>query len=183
LSQLTTIQQINIEKVSQYLCAEDIAKGALFGPRLAPTTPIILYMERMAVQWKYNLSPTDSTLVSTGNYLYSLCKFSAKAQNIINIGGGGGVSPVTPTVRPGNIQFTVGAGQFMQNGDITKQFPSSWIGFDLQFFRGTTIQRTNAPLFGTYYSWDKTTALLTLLAIASSDPSAQNDEEFQFWPI
>lgn len=96
MSQLTTIQQINVAQISQYLCANDVAKGALFGPRLAPSTPLVLYMERAAVQWMYDISPSNSTLPLTGNYLYSLCKFNARALNILNNGGGGSVAPITP---------------------------------------------------------------------------------------
>lgn len=93
MSQLTTIQQINVAKVSQYLCANEVSKGTLFGRRLAPSTPIVLYMERAAVSWMYNLAPSNDTLPLTGNYLYSLCKFNARALNIINSGSGGSVVP------------------------------------------------------------------------------------------
>jgi hypothetical protein len=94
---LTVPQIISIAKVSQYLAANDVAKGALFGARKIPLSPVILYMERKAVEWMYDLDPTDDTLRLTANYLYSLCRgYNLQAQNIINNGGGGSVSPVTP---------------------------------------------------------------------------------------
>jgi hypothetical protein len=41
--------------------------------------------------------PSES-LVATSNYLFSLCRgYNLQAQNIINVGGGGSVSPVAPT--------------------------------------------------------------------------------------
>jgi len=96
---LTTIQQIQVEYVSQYLTAEDVAKGDLFGPRLAPSTPIVNYMDRKAVEWMYNLDTSNDTLVLTGNYMYSHCKKNARALNIINGGGGGSVAPVNPVAN------------------------------------------------------------------------------------
>lgn len=92
---LTVPQIINIAKISQYLAAQDVAKGSLFGTRITPDTPKILYMERKAVEWLYDLDPTNTSLTGTANYLYSLCRGYNLAAAYIS-GSGGGVTPVTP---------------------------------------------------------------------------------------
>jgi len=96
---MTVSQIINIAKISEYLSQVDVAKGVLYGQRVTPLTPKILYTERTAVEWMYNLDPANSTLTLTANYLYSLCRgYNLRAQYILNNGsGGGGVSPVVPT--------------------------------------------------------------------------------------
>ncbi len=96
---MTTLQIINIAKISQFLAATDVAKGVLFGPRVTPDTPKVLFMERKAVEWLYLLDPTNSTLTLTANYLYSLCRgYNLRALYILNNGGsGGGISPIVPT--------------------------------------------------------------------------------------
>lgn len=71
---LTVQQIINIAKISQYLAQIDIAKGSMFGRRISPGTPLVLYNERKAVEWLYSLDPSDDSLTLTSNYLYSLCR-------------------------------------------------------------------------------------------------------------
>jgi len=63
---LTVLQIINIAKISQYLAAQDVAKGSLFGNRITPDTPKILYMERKAVEWLYNLTPNLTEVKAIG---------------------------------------------------------------------------------------------------------------------
>lgn len=184
MAQLTTIQQIAICAVSQYLTAEDVSKGGLFPTKIASSTPVINYMDRAAVNYFYTLDRTNDTLTLTGNYMYSHCLKNARAQYIINNAGGGGISPVVPSSPPSEIQFEVAvSGTFMVDGDVSKQFPDSWKGFNLLFFRGTIPQRTNVPSLGTYYTWDRPNAILTLLATAGATAAAITDEEFQFFPI
>lgn len=95
-----TVQEIlDIAAVSEYLAANDVAKGSLFSQRLDPRLPLMLYMERKAVYWAYSQTPTYTDIVFTSNYLYALCgKYALSAQWIINGGGGGTpVVPITPT--------------------------------------------------------------------------------------
>ncbi len=111
----TVPQIIAIAKVSEYLSLLDVSKGSLFGKRVAPETPNVLYMERKAVEWLYDLDPTDSSLVGTANYLYSLCRgYGLKAQNIINNGGGGSISPITPV--NGIFPFIITSADFESDG-------------------------------------------------------------------
>ena len=69
----TIIQKINIAKISQYLCLNDIDKKGLFGGGVDLQLPNKIYNIRKSVEWLYNLSPTDASLVSTSDYLYALC--------------------------------------------------------------------------------------------------------------
>jgi hypothetical protein len=93
---MTTLEIINIAKVSQYLAAVDVAKGVLYGKRVTPLTAKILYAERAALEWMYSLDPTNDSLIEVGDYVYSLCRgYNLQAQYIINSSsGGGGVVPI-----------------------------------------------------------------------------------------
>jgi hypothetical protein len=96
---MTTLQQIQYAKVSQYLAADDNANGALWGERITPDLHIQLYLERKAVEWLYDLSPNDVSLIDTGNYLYSLLgRYGLRAKYFITIGGSGSAA-ISPTVR------------------------------------------------------------------------------------
>lgn len=150
---------IRIAKVSQYLSAIDVANGNLFGKRIAPSTPVILYCGRKAVEWLYNLDPTDSTLTGTANYLYSLCRgYNLKANSVT---GGGIVSPINPVTAPDPYDFVVSASSFMVTGATTKNFPSTWVGYNLLFVRNGIPQST-VNTGGSYYSWNRNTAVLTI---------------------
>jgi len=166
---------IRIAKVSQYLSKIDVSKGSLFGRRIAPNTPQILYMERKAVEWLYNLDPTDTSLTLTANYLYSLCRgYNLKAQNIT---GGGSVSPINPVTAPDPYDFTVSASSFVVTGATTKTFPQAWVGYNLLFVRNGIPQSTQNVGGNSYYSWDRSTAVLII------SPLAVVDESFQFYPV
>jgi hypothetical protein len=92
----TVAQKIQIAQVSLVLVNNDVAAGALFGKRIDTRLPLMLAMETDSVNWQYEHDPSDSTLLETSDYLYSLCKYSSRARAIINAGGGGQV--ITPTI-------------------------------------------------------------------------------------
>jgi len=97
----TYIDYINIGKVSTYLSRADVSKGSLFGARIAgrnPQLPLTLAMETDSVNWIYEYDSTYSDLTVTTRYLYALCgKYGVQAIPIITGGGGGSVTPVSPT--------------------------------------------------------------------------------------
>lgn len=166
---------IRIAKVSEYLSKIDVANGSLWGERIAPNTPQLLYMERMAVEWLYNLDPTDETLPMTANYLYKFCRgYNLKANSIT---GGGTVSPINPITAPNPYDFEVDGSSFVATGATTKNFPSTWVGYNLLFVRNGIPQSTLNIGGNSYYSWDRNTAVLTL------SPAAQAGESFQFYPV
>ena len=102
--------------ISQFLASNEYAKKlALKGGSNAPLKRLsrLIYITRKAVDFNYQRSNTDPTLVSTGNYLYWLCgKYNAIAANLISGGGSGTiVNPSTgtqSTVQAYYTEFTVG---------------------------------------------------------------------------
>lgn len=171
---LSILQIINIAKISGYLSLSDVQKGSLFGKRIAPDTPKVLYMERKAVEWMYNLDPADDTLRLTANYLYSLCRgYNLRAQAVS--GTGGSISPVDPINAPDPYDFTVSGSSFITAGSTTKTI-TAFIGFNLLFVRGGIPQSTiNSG--GTYYSWNRNTGEFVC------SPALQSGEEVQLYPV
>ncbi len=93
----TIEEMIDIAKLSQPLSANYIRKRGLYGGGIDKKLPRLLYMVRKTVEHRFDQDPDDTTLPATSNYLYALCApFNLEAQRILNIGGGGSVSPVTP---------------------------------------------------------------------------------------
>jgi hypothetical protein len=87
---LSVLQIINIAKASMYLASIDVQKGFLYSPRVIPQSAQMIYMELKAVEWMYNLDPSNSSLTETANYLYSICRgYNLEAQSIVSGGGGG----------------------------------------------------------------------------------------------
>lgn len=169
---------IAVARISQYLSQDDILKGSLFGARVAPKTPLVLYAERKALEWMYNTDPLDDSLRLVANYVYSLCRgYNLRAQNILNENGAGSISPVNPDTAPSPIQFNVSGSTLMVTGGTTATI-SSFVGYNLLFVRGGLPQTTvNEGGGATYYSWDRDLGLLTI------SPAAQAGELFQLYPI
>lgn len=98
---------ITIAKISQPLASNDIANGALYGPRVNPMLPVQLYIVRKSVERRYDYedviggnSPSQS-LTKTANYLYKLCdKYGLYALSLVVSGGiVPGVVPSAPTFK------------------------------------------------------------------------------------
>jgi hypothetical protein len=95
---LSTADKIQIGDVSTYLALSKQLKSGLFGARLDPRLPQMLAMETDAIRWQYDYDNNDSTLLGTSNYLMELCGGEGlKALAIITGGGGGTISPITPS--------------------------------------------------------------------------------------
>lgn len=171
---LTVAQIIDIAKISQYLSQNDVQKGSLFSPRVAPMTPQILYLERKAVEWMYDLDPGNSSLPQTSAYLYSLCRgYNLQAQQIS--GTAGSISPVNPAQIPNPYDFEVTASSFIADGQSTITIPA-FVGFNVLFVRNGIPQST-INTGGSYYSWVKATGVFTI------SPAAILGEQFQIYPV
>ena len=171
---LTVAQILDIAKISQYIATLDIARGSFLGKRVVPETPQILYNERKAVEYWYNLDPSDSSLVETSNYLYALCRgYNLQAQQIA--GTGGTISPVNPSQIPAPYDFEVTASSIIPAGASSATL-SAFIGFNVLFVRNGIPQST-LNLGGSYYSWNKNLGLITI------SPAAVLSENFQIYPI
>lgn len=171
---LTVAQIIDVAKISQYLAQVDVQKGSLFSPRVAPLTPQILYLERKAVEWMYNIDPADTSLFQTSQYLYSLCRgYNLQAQQIS--GTAGSISPVQPAQIPNPYDFEVTGSSLIVNGQSTITL-NAFIGFNVLFVRNGIPQST-INTGGTYYSWVKATGVFTI------SPAAITGESFQIYPV
>jgi hypothetical protein len=171
---LTVAQIIDIAKISQYLAQNDVLKGNLFSPPVARTTPQILYLERKAVEWMYNIDPANTSLVQTSQYLYSLCRgYNLQAQQIS--GTAGAISPVVPAQIPNPYDFEVTASSLIADGQSTVTL-NAFIGFNVLFVRNGIPQST-INTGGSYYSWVKATGVFTI------SPAAVLGESFAIYPI
>lgn len=171
---LTVAQILDIAKISQFLALNDVQKGSLFSPRVAPMTPQILYLERKAVEWMYNLDPGNSSLPQTSAYLYSLCRgYNLQAQQIS--GTAGSISPVQPSQIPNPYDFEVSASSFIADGQSTVTI-SAFIGFNVLFVRNGIPQYT-VNTGQSYYSWVKATGVFTI------SPAAMTGEQMAIYPI
>lgn len=103
--QLTTPQILSIARLCQPMTVvtshtDMILKGGDLNARQA----LLIYMERKAVENRYNLNPSDPTLQATSNYLFSLLRNWPAAQARINLITGG--LPIIS--NPANVTIVVG---------------------------------------------------------------------------
>lgn len=134
--QLTTSQILTIAKVCEYLTIVDSHTKEIFkGGDLNKRQARLIYMERLAVQNRYDLNPSDPTLVATSNYLFSLLRNWPAAQNILNAIGGG----LATITNPANVSILVG-----QNAVFSVVVTSS-SPYTVQWFRnGVAISGATA---------------------------------------
>jgi len=167
---------LNIARISQYLAINDVEKGKLYGKRIAPLTPEILYVVRKGVEWMYANDPANTSLTLTSNYLYSLCRgYNLQAQAILGTNTGGSVAPITPTSIPNAYDFVVSGSSLIPTGASSVTL-NAYIGWNVLLVRGGIVQ-SNINTGGSYFSWNKTTGLLTI------SPQAYQDEQFQIYPV
>lgn len=103
--ELTTPQILSIARVCEYMTVVDShTKQVLKGADLNQRQARLIYMERIAVQNRYDLNPADPTLIATGNYLFSLLRNWPAAQNRINSITGG----VPAITNPADVSIAVG---------------------------------------------------------------------------
>ncbi len=108
---LTIPQIIEVAKISQYLSANKNAKTVVvnYGKLPQNNLPLMIKIVREDVEYMFNNTPTNSTLVGNANYLYSLCGgYAVEAEYIMGITNNG--SSLSPSALLANIQFTVDVG-------------------------------------------------------------------------
>jgi len=124
--QLTIPQILTIARACQYLTVVDSnTKTVLHGGDVNQKQAQLIYMERKAVQHRYDLNPNDPTLVATSNYLFSLLRNWPLAQIIIN-GVAGGLPVIS---NPASVTKAVG-----QNATFTVSVTSS-TSYTVQWYR------------------------------------------------
>lgn len=96
MAQLTVSQKITIGLLSEAYSTIDILKSGLYGGGIDLQLPRKIYCLTKTIQWLYNLSPNDSTLTDTTNYLIAICgKYYLQSQGAIS--GGQIINPNQPT--------------------------------------------------------------------------------------
>jgi len=167
-------QIINIAKISQYLCANDIDKKGIYGGGQDLSLPRKIYCVRKNVEWLFSLSSTDTSLIQTSNYLYALCApYNQQAINMLAISGGS-ISPVSPINSPEPYDFEVTSSSFIVDGQSVKNIPL-FRGYNLLFIRGN-IPQSQVNIGGNYFTWDKNTGDLQIFG------AAQLGEIIQLYP-
>ncbi len=100
-------------KISQYLGTFYGTQNRLLkGRDLDPTYPVLMRMERRALEFMYSFNPSDENLDNVANYVYSLIKYLAEAKYIAGQGGGGIIiNPSTgarSTIQAISLEFELG---------------------------------------------------------------------------
>jgi len=155
-----------------------LGRAALYGgTNIKPIPPVQIAFVTDALRWGNDGgAETAASLRSTANYLYWMCgKFQLEAQYIISGAGGGSVSPTSGTTL-NQLNFTVAAsGTTLIDGQSTVTL-TDFIGYNLLVNKNGTplAQITTAPV---YYTWNKTTGLLTVV------PAAFLGDEFQITAV
>lgn len=128
--QLTTAQILQIAKVCQYMTIVDIStQKVLKGGDLNQRQARLIYIVRKSVQNRYDLNPSDPTLIATGNYLFSLLRNWPAAQNRLNAIAGGLPAITNPT----NVSIIVG-----QNAVFTVAVTSA-TPYTIQWYRNGVL--------------------------------------------
>jgi hypothetical protein len=151
---------------------------------------IKLYLVRKTVEWYNDQTTQDADILYTiANYLFALEGVWGVEAQFVDGGSGGQVVPVTPgsTSLPEPIDWIVSA---TASGTAPLAALSSsvylnglngmpnLIGWNIEFTRGSMVQNTTDPNDGTtYYSWNRTTGLFSVL-----NGAAQTGERFRILP-
>lgn len=100
-------------KISQYLGTYYNSRTRLLqGRDLDPNYPVLIRMERRALQRMLTLNPSEENIDAYANYVYSLIKYISEAKVIAGQGGSGGiVNPSTgtaATIQDISLEFELG---------------------------------------------------------------------------
>lgn len=100
-------------KISQYLSANDIAKGTIFrNGSLDPLLPEKLNMVWGSLEHLVDTDPTNDGITETKNFLFSLCgKWALEASTVVGNSGGQTIEPpsgLSSVIVSIYLQFTVG---------------------------------------------------------------------------
>lgn len=153
---LTTLQIINIAKISQYLAIRDIAVKWLFGGGVDLRLPNKIYNIRKSIEYWYDIDPSDTSLVATGRYLMAMCGIYGQVAQGITLGNGNiaVISGTTGTPLPYDFEVDAST-SFIIDGQSQKTI-TAFIGYNIMFTRNNITQST-VDNGGSYYSWNRAT--------------------------
>ena len=162
----TTQQVINIANSSCVYASNELSGGKFHSSSLDKRLPSLIYAVRQGLEWLYELDPAHEDILPISNYLISICKFSDKAE--ANMGSGGALPIVLGTASPSALDWIISASSTPLATGETSVTLTQFIGYDINFIRGSLTQYTTNPGDGsTYYSWNKTSGLFTISSAAS----------------
>lgn len=172
---LTTAEKLDIASISEYLSFVDIKKKGNNGGGIDLQLPRKIYAIRKSIAYWYALDSTDDSLTTTSNYLLALCGlYGLEAQGVVT--SAGTVAPSSSSTAPLPLQFIVAtSGTTFINGDTSVTL-TTFIGYNLLFARGGIAQST-VTTEPTYYTWNRSTGLLTI------NIAAGTGELFQIYPV
>lgn len=174
---------VNLYEIAQYLASNDIDDKGLYGGGVNIELPQKIRNIGRSVKRIYEADPNDDTLQSTANFLWTLCGIYGKKASVVVQDAGTISSIITPTAGlPIPIDFIVGVGEYMEDGDSELLLDGTngnpdFRGYNLSFDRGGQPQYTTNPGGGSsYFSWNRTTGLFTCY------PNAATGEPFRLEP-
>lgn len=172
---------IDYADLSIGLCANNNAKGSLFGRRIAsPSSPVTMAIVTDALRWANDGGAVSATdLRAMANYLWWLINpYGLTAKYLISGGGGGTVVPSSSSsARPLPLDFQVSVSSTIPTGS-TGITINSYVGWNVNFSRGGIEQNTTDIGDGSsYFGWDRTTGIFTI------SPAAAEGELFRITPV
>lgn len=174
----TVVEILNLAPIASYLAANANDKGTLFrGGRLNPLLPQQIYAAWYILNKIYDEDPTFDGLIPCSNYLWELMGvYGVRAQGVT--GGGGSVTPITPYLRPSELHFEVSGSTPLATGSSEANLSAyGYRGFGvLVVINNVALSTIDAGAL--YYSWDSTTAILTLF-----NGTAQANDLVDIYPI
>lgn len=180
----TIARVLEIAPVGCYLAANYREKGKLFnyGRPSSINQSHLIYAIYKVLNTAYTNDPTRDGLQEVSDYLYELLqKFAFRAAQIVDGGGGGQVTPITPegaNTMPNPLDFIVNSTDTPILAGESSIFIPQFVGWDIGFNRGGQPQYTTNPGDGTtYYYWNKLTGLFTMYTAANLG------EQLRIFPI
>jgi len=179
-AQPTVAETIDYADLAIGLCANDNAKGSLWGKRkTSPSSPVTQAIVTDALRWSYEGGATTAVeLRQMANYLLWLINpYGLTAEYLIdNTSGGGAVVPATST-RPTPLDFIVSASSVIPTA-ATGATIAAFVGWNLNFDRGGITQNTTDVGDGSsYYGWNRNTGVFTC------SPALQENELVRLTPL
>lgn len=135
-----------------------------------------LFVERKSVEWYNSQTTIDADyLYKITGWLWALTMPYGLQAQFIDGGGGGQVTPIVPSGKPEQLNFTVDASTTPLIDGQTSVILPQFIGWNLLLDKNgqPMTQISTAPI---YYTWNRTTGQLTL------NQAATTGDEFQITP-
>ena len=176
---------IGVADICQYLAQDALSKSAMFRkPPFADNLPEIIYVENDSLRYLYDNDPTNASIDDVANYVWSLCVYTVQGYFIYANGNGGVIPPINPSTNlPLPYDFIVNTStSFIVNG-VSSTIITLFKNYNIEFVRNGVTQSTTDPgNGGSFYSWDRNSALFVTFPAALGDGTPGSDM-FRISPI